>query len=139
MFYEAGLLFLLVAWQIDRIRDKMLLQIEFRSQFSTGNCSQLFTSTVHHDRQNYCLHFSLLCFGSQLFSKQKYIWQISLESEKYNLKKSIHRYIRQHSNLLSQEDFNYIFGMTWRMICEMYRTTHWESLMKSFGLQLTIV
>lgn len=60
--------------------------VEFRSQFSTGNCSQLFTSTVHHKRQNYCLHLSLLCFGSQLLSKQNHISQISLELEKYNFK-----------------------------------------------------
>lgn len=60
--------------------------VEFRSQFSTGNCSQLFTSTVQHNRQNYCLHLSLLCFGSQLLSKRNHISQISLELEKYNFK-----------------------------------------------------
>lgn len=82
--YEAHLLFLLVARLIDRIW--MLLQVvAFSSQLSVGICSLLFTSTIYHNRQNYCLHISFLGFGSQLSSKQKYISQISLELDKYNL------------------------------------------------------
>lgn len=100
--YEAGLLFLLVAWLTDRIWDWMLLHVvAFSSQLSISNCSLLFTSTIHHNRQNYCLHLSFLGFGSQLSSKQKHISQISLELEKYNLE---HQYTdisnRQHSSPL---------------------------------------
>lgn len=101
--YEAGLLFLLVAQLIDRIWDWMLLQVvAFSSQLSVGICSLLFTSTIYHNRQNYCLYLSFLGFGSQLSSKQKHISQISLELDKYNLE---NQYMdisnRQHSSPLS--------------------------------------
>lgn len=118
----------------------MLLHVvEFRSQFSTGNCSQLFTCTVYYNRQNYCLHPSLLCFGSQLLSKQKHISQISLELEKSNLKKSIHSYIKQTTfKFFITGRFQFYFWCDKRIICEMYRTRSWKALVRSFGLQLTI-
>lgn len=102
-FYEDGLLFLFLAWLIDRIWDWMLLHVvAFSSQLSIGNCSLLFTSTIYHNRQNYCLHVSFLGFGSQLSPKQKHISQISLELEKYNLENQYTDISnRQHSSPLS--------------------------------------
>lgn len=138
--FDAGLLFLLVAWLIDKIWDWMLLDaVALSSQLSIGNCYLLFTSTIYHNRQNYCLHLSFLGFGSQLSSKQKHFSQFSFALEKHNLE---NQYMdisnRKHSSPLSQEDFNCNFGVTWRMARGMDKATSLETLATSFGLQLTI-
>lgn len=81
---EADLLFLLGAWltEYGTGRNYMLLHLTPNFQLIMA---LLFTSTVYYNRQNDCLHLSFLGFGSQLSSKHKYISQISLKLEKYNL------------------------------------------------------